>query len=67
MATEEISKHIKKDAVVVCGGTWDIAKNATKKGPERTVKFVKENNHTNVVVMKAPNRYDLAVSSCVSN
>jgi lysophospholipase L1-like esterase len=67
MATKEISKLTKKDVVVVWGGTHDIGKNMTKKGLEHLVKFVKQNSHTNIVIMKAPHRHDLSDLSCVNN
>jgi hypothetical protein len=67
MATEEISKLTKKDVIVVWGGTYDIAKNVTKKGLEYMVKFVKQNSRTNIMIMKAPHRHDLNVSSCVND
>jgi hypothetical protein len=31
------------------------------------VKFVKENSHTNIVIMEAPQRHDLSTLSCVNN
>jgi hypothetical protein len=66
-ATKEISKLTKKDVVVVWGGTYDIAKNAAKKGLDHMVKFVKQNSHTNIVIMRAPHRHDLSDLSCVNN
>jgi HKD family nuclease len=67
METEGISKLTKKDVVVIWGGSHNIAKNATKKGLEHIVKFVKENSHTNIVIMEAPQRHDLSILSCVNN
>jgi hypothetical protein len=67
MATKEISKLTNKDVVVVWGGTHDIAKNETKKGLEHLVKFVRQNSHTNIVIMEAPHRHDLSDLSCVNN
>jgi hypothetical protein len=61
MATEEISKLRKQDLVVVWGGTWDIVKIVKKKGLEHMVKFVKENSHTSIVIMKAPHMHNLDV------
>jgi glutamate formiminotransferase len=53
--------------VVIWGGSHDVAKNATKKGPEHMVNFVKENSHTNIVIMEAPQRHNLSTLSCVNN
>jgi hypothetical protein len=67
METEGISKFTKKDVVVIWGGAHDIAKNETKKALEHMVKFVKENSHTNIVIMEAPQRHCLSTLSCVNN
>jgi RNase H-fold protein (predicted Holliday junction resolvase) len=29
--------------------------------------FIKSNNHTNIILVSAPHRYDLMQSSCVNN
>jgi hypothetical protein len=67
MESEGISKLTKKDAVVIWGGSHDIAKNAAKTGLKHMVKFVKENSNTNIVIMEAPQRHDLSTLSCVNN
>jgi hypothetical protein len=67
METEGISKFTKKDVVVIWGGSHDIAKNATKKDLEHMAKFVKENSHTNIVILEAPQGHDLSTLSCVNN
>jgi hypothetical protein len=67
METEGNSKLTKKDEVVIWGGSYDMAKNETKKGLKHMVKFVKENSHTNIVIMEAPQRHDLSTLSCVNN
>jgi hypothetical protein len=65
--SEGINKLTKKDVVVIWGGSHDIAKNAVITGLKHMVKFVKEKNNTNIVIMEAPQRHDLSTLSCVNN
>jgi hypothetical protein len=67
MESEGISKLTKKDAVVIWGGSHDIAKNAAKTGLKHMVKFVKEKSNMNIVIMEAPHRHDLSILSRVNN
>jgi hypothetical protein len=43
-----------------------LTKNETREGLTRIRNFVRENTHTNVLVMILPNRQDLEVTSCVN-
>ena len=61
-----IQGFTKKDSVVICAGTNDIGKNCTKEGLANIVKFVAQNNQTNIIILEAPHRYDLAQWSCVN-
>ena len=65
-AKQDIQNLTKNDAVVVWGGANDIAKRNTDMGQRHLSKFVNANNHTNIVVISAPHRYDLEESSCVN-
>jgi RNase H-fold protein (predicted Holliday junction resolvase) len=56
-----------KDVVVVWGGTWDVGRNETEKGLYQIKNFAINHNHTNVIVMSVPYRYDLESKSCVNN
>jgi hypothetical protein len=56
----------KKNMVVVWGGTTDVSRNETGKGLTQIRNFVKENSHTNVILMNLPNRQDLKATSCVN-
>jgi lysophospholipase L1-like esterase len=57
----------KEDVVVLCGGCNDIAKNNSTVGMKHLLEFVINTNHTNVILMSAPHRYDLMRNSCVNN
>jgi hypothetical protein len=65
--TSELMKLSKSDVVVLCGGTLDIARNDSMQGLASISRFVKILDHTNVVVVDAPHRFDLDISSSVNN
>jgi hypothetical protein len=66
-ARKEIDGLTKEDVVVVLGGTNNIAKNESEKGIVLISNFVKQRKHTNILIVNAPQRYDLAATSCVNN
>jgi len=55
----ELHHLTKNDAVVVWGGSNDIARNNSIKGIKNILDFVMEASHTNVNLMSAPLRHDL--------
>ena len=57
----------KKDAVVLCGGANDVSKNNSKTAQKHIRNYIKTNNHTNIILVSAPYRYDLMKSSCVNS
>jgi hypothetical protein len=57
---------LKRDVVIFCGGSRDIAKNESTQGLRSIVKFVRRLVNTNVIIMTAPHRHDLQASSCVN-
>jgi len=59
-------KLMSKDAVILCGGTRDIATNEANIGLRHISQFAKCTANTNVTVMSAPTRYDLHPSTCVN-
>ena len=65
-ASKEITELTKKDTVVIWGGTNDIAKNESEKGLLHLSKFVELYKNTNVTIVSAPRRHDLAITSCVN-
>jgi RNase H-fold protein (predicted Holliday junction resolvase) len=62
----ELRNLSKNDVVVLCGGSLDIARNDSMQGLASISRFVKNLEHTNVVVVDAPHRFDLETSSCVN-
>jgi len=62
----EVQKLSKKDVIVIWGGANDIAKNESMKGLTQLANFVSQMNHTNILLVTAPIRYDLVTSSCVN-
>jgi hypothetical protein len=59
-------KLTKKDVVILCGGTRDIAKNETNTGLRFISQFANSTVGTNVIVTYAPTCFDLQSSSCVN-
>jgi len=48
-------------------GSNDLARNNSTVGMKHLLEFVTNANHTNVILMSAPHRYDLMSNSCVNN
>ena len=44
-----------------------IWKEQLYRGPKTTMDFIKTNNHTNIILVTVPPRYDLMLSSCVNS
>jgi hypothetical protein len=61
MGNKEIGKLTRKD-VVVCGGSNDIARNASTEGLRHISNFVENRRHTSIMILNAPHRYDLIAS-----
>jgi hypothetical protein len=59
-------KLTRKDVVIVCGGTRDIAKNEANIGLRYISQFANSATDTNMIVMCAPTRFDLQSLSCVN-
>jgi hypothetical protein len=63
---EEVKNLTKKEVVVVWGGTKEVGGNEATKGLSQLKDFARENNHTNIIQMSVPHRFDLHVNSCVN-
>jgi len=63
LKTENLTK---KDVVIICSGTRDVAKNEANDGLRTLSEFVKLTLNTNVIVMCVPHCFDLQPSLCVS-
>jgi lysophospholipase L1-like esterase len=62
----DIKKLRRNDVVVIWGGSNDIGRNNSNEALKHLCNFVENNQKVNIVVMAAPPRYDLMVSSCVN-
>ena len=62
----KLQQLTKKDVVVLWGGSNDIARKNSTAGMKHLLEFVTNANHTNVILISAPHRYDLMSNSCVS-
>jgi lysophospholipase L1-like esterase len=58
-AKQEISTLTKEDMVIFGGGTNDIARNTSNKGLTQIMKFLMKSQHTNIILINAPYRFDL--------
>jgi hypothetical protein len=50
----------KSNVLIFCGGANDVGKNSTK--ALHVMDFIKTNNHTNIILVTVPPRYDLMQS-----
>ena len=57
----------KSDVLIFCGGANDVRKNISMKVLQHVMDFIKTNNHTNIILVTVPPRYDLTQSSCVNS
>jgi len=64
----KVQQLTKKDVVVLWGGggSFDIARNNLTVGMKHLLEFVTNANHTNVILISSPHRYDLMSNSCVN-
>ena len=62
----EIKNLSKNYVVVLYGGTLDVAWTNTLIELYFILQFVKNTEHTNVIIIDAPHRLDLEASSCVN-
>jgi hypothetical protein len=55
-----------KELVIFWGGAKDVGKNNSVNGLRNVVNFIQSNNHTNIILLSVPHRFDLMKSSCVN-
>jgi capsular polysaccharide biosynthesis protein len=58
---------MKNDVIIFWGGANDVKKNNTKEGLRHVLNFVRNNTHTNIILMSVPHRHHLVSWSCVNN
>ena len=62
-----LEKNMSKDnVIIVCADFNDISKNSAKEGISSIINLAKKTSHTNIIVMEALHRHDLADWSCVN-
>jgi hypothetical protein len=57
----------KSDVLIFCGGVNNVGKNNSTKALQHIMDFIKTNNHSNIILVAGPPRYDLMQSSCVNS
>ena len=63
---KEISQLSYDDLIVICSGTNDYKLNELSLTLQNITNFVKNNNHTNIILMNVPFQYDLPNSIFVN-
>jgi hypothetical protein len=63
----DISNLSNKDVLIFWGGTKAVSKNTSNNGLRYITPFVKNNNHTNIILLTVPHWYDLHAFSFVNN
>jgi len=58
-AKEEVEKLTMNDFLIICSGTNDIHRNYSTKALKNITNFIKNVNHTNIILVSVPNRYDV--------
>jgi hypothetical protein len=58
-AKDEVSQLTHDDVLVMCSGTNDCELNKFSLTFHNIMSFIKKNNHTNIILMNVPLRYDL--------
>jgi len=66
-ANSDIMSLSKSDVLIFCGGANDVRKNISIKVLQHVMNLIKSNNHTNIILVTVPRRYDLMQSSCVNS
>jgi hypothetical protein len=57
--TNEIRSLLKSYVVVFCGGSSDVGRNNSSKALHQFMNFIVNCEHTNIILITAPPRYDL--------
>jgi hypothetical protein len=65
-ANSDIMSLSKSNVLIFCGGANDVGKNNSTKALQHIMDFIKTNNHTNIILVTVPPRYDGMQSACVN-
>jgi len=66
-ANQEIMKRNHDDILITCSGTNDLATNRTSLAFQNISNLVTKNNHTNIILVNIPFRYDTANTTTVND
>jgi lysophospholipase L1-like esterase len=66
LAKNEIAGLSNGDAVIILGGSNDVNWNETMKGLKYLNDFVNQRSNTNIMIVTAPHRHDLLITSCIN-
>jgi hypothetical protein len=66
-AKKEINQLPLDDAIIICSGTNDYEPNKFSLTHHNIMNFVKSNDHTNIILINVPFRYDLPNSRSANN
>jgi len=66
-ASQGIMKRNLDDMLIICSGTNDIATNRTTMSFQNISNMVTKNNHTNIILVNIPYRYDTANTNTVND
>ena len=67
MAKGVVGKLTMNDFVIICSGTNDIDRNYSRNAFKNITTFIKNVNHTNMILISVPYRYDLTDYSHVNS
>ena len=65
-ASNDLNSLTKQDSIILRGVSNDVGNNKSKVGLRNISHFVKNNSHTNFVLMGVTHRFDLRDTSCVN-
>ena len=57
--TRDLVSLNKSDVIVISAEANDVHKSNSKVALEKTIKFIQNNSHTNIILLQTPHRYDL--------
>jgi hypothetical protein len=66
-ANSDIMSLSKIHVLIFCGVVNNVGKNNSTKALQHITDFIKTNNHTNIVLVTVPARYDLMQFSCANS
>jgi lysophospholipase L1-like esterase len=66
LARKETADFSKEDMIIIWGGSNDVNRNESMKGPMNLNEFVDQRNNTHIMIAQIPHRHDLLATSCIN-